>query len=86
MPNWADKLLRVRYMPFSKSELSRYLKMSSKKPNFDRSGNINKGLGYWLSLIFKLGGKSGKGAVARWGFLAAILAVSIELKRRNAGL
>ncbi|KAI9900353.1 hypothetical protein N3K66_004615 [Trichothecium roseum] len=83
VPNWADKVLRVRYMPFNKSDLSQYLKLSSKKPNFDRAGNVKRGLGYWLGFVLGLGGKSAKGAVARWGFLSVLVAISIELKRRN---
>lgn len=70
-------------MPFNKSDLSQYLKLSSKKPNFDRAGNVKRGLGYWLGFVLGLGGKSAKGAVARWGFLSVLVAVSIELKRRN---
>lgn len=75
-PNWVDKLLRVRYMPFLDTELKRFEWMNNKKPDFDRDGKPIQGLGYWFWLIFGLGGPSTKGALTRWlvvlisGFLA----------------
>jgi beta-apo-4'-carotenal oxygenase len=65
-PNWVDKLLRVRYMPYSDSELKRFEWMNLKKPEFDREGKPIKGVGYWLWLVFGLGGPSAKGALIRW--------------------
>lgn len=85
VPNWAEKVLRVRYMPYSMSELERFKKLSAPKPNFDRNGNVVKGLKYWLGVIFSLGGKSATGAALRWGILVAIFAV-LGLKRSSLGL
>ncbi|OAA33832.1 aldehyde dehydrogenase 3B1 [Moelleriella libera RCEF 2490] len=58
VPSWAEMVLRVRYMPYSYSELGRFRILNGYKPNFDRSGNVNSGLGYWLSFVFGLGGQS----------------------------
>lgn len=84
MPNWIDKLLRVRYMPYQASDLKTFQSMNKKSVNFDRQGNVNKGLGYWLALVLGLGG-SGKGAALRWGILLA-LAYAFQLKRKSLGL
>lgn len=85
VPGWMDKLLRVRYMPYSSSDLKRYDRMSAKTPNFDRNGNVARGLGYWLRLLFGLGGRSAKGAVTRWGVLIAVL-MSVLLRSKSAGI
>ncbi|KAI1200845.1 Aldehyde/histidinol dehydrogenase [Nemania serpens] len=65
-PNWMDKLLRVRYLPHSPSELKQYLWMNSRTPNFDRDGKQIPSLRYWLWMVFGLGGPSAKGALLRW--------------------
>ncbi|KAI0206729.1 Aldehyde/histidinol dehydrogenase [Astrocystis sublimbata] len=65
-PNWIDKLLRVRYLPHSPSELRQFVWMNSRKPDFDREGRVLKGPSYWLWLIFGLGGSTAKGALFRW--------------------
>ncbi|KAI8948414.1 Aldehyde/histidinol dehydrogenase [Xylaria longipes] len=65
-PNWMDKLLRVRYAPHSPSELRQFLWMNSRKPDFDRNGKQLRGLGYWLWMVFGLGGPTAKGAFLRW--------------------
>jgi beta-apo-4'-carotenal oxygenase len=70
-PGWMDKLLRVRYMPYLESELSRFHWMNSTKPNFGRDGKKITGPGYWLWLVFGLGGPSAKGALLRWLFVLA---------------
>lgn len=74
VPYWADKLLRVRYMPYSESELARFQRMSQSTPNFDRNGDVVKGFKYYLGLLFSLGGKSASGSVARWVVLLAVAA------------
>ncbi|KAK3937906.1 beta-apo-4'-carotenal oxygenase [Diplogelasinospora grovesii] len=61
-PGWADRLIRVRYMPFSFSEMRLLQRLTEVKPNFDRNGTITRGFGYWLGLIFGLGGRSAKGS------------------------
>lgn len=73
-------MLRVRYMPYSYSELGRFRILNGYKPNFDRSGNVNSGLGYWLSFVFGLGGQSN--TTARWALLLSLAMVCIRLKRR----
>src|SRR6201999_3947812 len=65
-PGWADKLLRVRYMPYDWAGLRRLRRFTNAKPNFDRSGQIVKGLGYWVGLVLTLGGRGAKGALLRW--------------------
>ncbi|KAK4152113.1 Aldehyde/histidinol dehydrogenase [Chaetomidium leptoderma] len=65
-PAWAEKLISVRYMPFDMSQLKLLNRLTIKKPDFDRSGKVVKGFGYWASLVFGLGGKSAKGALLRW--------------------
>lgn len=85
MPNWVEKLLRVRYMPYQVSDLNRLQAMNKKSINFDRQGNVNKGLGYWVALVLGLGGSGVKGAAARWGVLLA-LAYAFQLKRKSLGL
>jgi beta-apo-4'-carotenal oxygenase len=85
VPGWFDKLLRVRYMPYSSKELARFQAMSSKKVNFDREGNVNRGLAYWLSFLFTLGGSGAKSTLFRWGILLAV-AMTLRLKRTTLGL
>ncbi|KAK4191113.1 Aldehyde/histidinol dehydrogenase [Podospora australis] len=65
-PGWADRLIRVRYMPYDWSQYKLLARLTEKKPNFDRSGKVVKGFGYWMALIFGLGGKNAKGAFLRW--------------------
>jgi beta-apo-4'-carotenal oxygenase len=65
-PNWMDKLLRVRYLPHSPADFKQYLWMNSVKPDFDRDGRQITGVGYWLWIVFGLGGPSAKGALTRW--------------------
>lgn len=65
-PAWAEPLLRVRYMPFDLSRLRLLQRLTDKKPGFDRDGRVVRGLGYWASLLLRLGGKGAKGAFLRW--------------------
>ena len=65
-PAWAEKLIAVRYMPFDMSKLKILTHLTTKKPNFDRNGNVVKGFGYWAGMLCGLGGKSAKGAFLRW--------------------
>jgi beta-apo-4'-carotenal oxygenase len=85
VPGWADKLLRVRYMPYSWGALKSHHRMSTKKPNFDRNGNLSKGLSYWLTILLSLGSKSAAGFVFRLGVVLA-MAVTLRLKRDSLGL
>ncbi|KAK4665562.1 Hexadecenal dehydrogenase [Podospora pseudopauciseta] len=65
-PGWAEKLIRVRYMPYDFKALAFLNRLTEKSPNFDRSGKVVKGFGYWIKFLFGLGGKSAKGAFLRW--------------------
>ncbi|OTA96482.1 hypothetical protein M434DRAFT_67592 [Hypoxylon sp. CO27-5] len=71
VPSWMDKLLRVRYAPFSPSDFKRHVWMTSFKPDFDRDGKPLSGLSYWSWILFGLGGPSAKGALLRWVVLLA---------------
>ncbi|PFH58292.1 hypothetical protein XA68_13896 [Ophiocordyceps unilateralis] len=72
VPSWADRILRVRYMPYSSGELQRYRRVLLPKPNFDRDGNVVRGLSYWLGLVLALGGRSKRSIALRWGLLAIV--------------
>ncbi|KAI0811484.1 Aldehyde/histidinol dehydrogenase [Xylaria sp. FL0064] len=65
-PNWMDRLLRVRYSPYSESNLKQFLWLNSRKPDFDRNGKQISGLGYWIWMVLGLGGPTAKGALIRW--------------------
>ena len=75
LPSWLEKLIRVRYMPYQPWRLKQLQQRTEKKPNFDRDGNVIKGLSYWLGLFLGLGSR-GKGALLRWG---AILALAVAV-------
>lgn len=68
-PSWSEKLIAVRYMPFDYKKLKLLTRFTNKKPNFDRSGKVVKGLGYWTGVVCGLGGKSAKGAFMRWAIV-----------------
>lgn len=69
-PSWAEKFLRVRYMPYSIKELKFFQAVGEAKPDFDRNGRQIKGVKYLLGLVFSLGSKSAKGALFKWAVLA----------------
>lgn len=50
-PGWMEKLLDVRYPPYTAAKLVKFRQTSELKPNFDRQGNQIKGLKYWLGLV-----------------------------------
>ncbi|KAL2016384.1 hypothetical protein VTK56DRAFT_3806 [Thermocarpiscus australiensis] len=70
-PGWAEPLIRVRYMPFDWSQLRLLKWLTEKRPNFDRNGRVVRGVGYWTSLVLRLGGRGVKGAFLRWLLVAA---------------
>lgn len=67
-PYWMERLLRVRYMPYSSAEAKR-LQYLQPKPNFDRNGKQIKGLKYYVGLVLSLGSKNAKSALFRWAVL-----------------
>ncbi|ROT35643.1 aldehyde dehydrogenase 3H1 [Sodiomyces alkalinus F11] len=71
VPAWVDKLLRVRYMPYSPKELARLRSMSALRCDFDRAGRPIRGLRYWLVLVLGLGSPTFKGALFRWAVALA---------------
>lgn len=54
-PNWADGMLRIRYLPYDWSQLNLMRWMTDKKPGFDREGNVVAGAGYWVKFLLGLG-------------------------------
>ncbi|PNY27474.1 Aldehyde dehydrogenase [Tolypocladium capitatum] len=80
VPNWAERVLRVRYMPYSMTELERFKKVSAPKPNFDRHGNEVKGLKYLLGVVL-----GATGVALKCGILAAIFAM-LAMRRKLASL
>lgn len=80
VPGFLEKALTMRYPPYTDGKLK--MSVTGTSPGFDRNGNVTKGLGYWLSFLFTLGGKSASGSVSRWGLLVTIvLAVGMARKR-----
>jgi len=67
-PNWMEKLLAVRYPPFSgTNKFRQFSKASVLKPNFDREGNVKfSSLNYILTL--------GTGDLSRGAFRGVIVA------------
>lgn len=74
-PGWMEKLLDVRYPPYH-GKFAKYMRSNGLKPNFDRQGNTVRGLGYWIGLLFTLGGDSAKGGLVRWLVLFAAAAAT----------
>jgi beta-apo-4'-carotenal oxygenase len=48
------------------------------KPQFDRNGRKIRGVGYWMGLLFTLGGEGAKSTLVRW---AVLVAVAVGAKR-----
>ncbi|KOS20194.1 Beta-apo-4'-carotenal oxygenase [Escovopsis weberi] len=80
MPFWADALMRVRYMPYLPGQHQQFRRIGYAAPNFDRNGDVVKGLGYWASFVLTLGAKRASGAAARW---AILLLTAFALKLRE---
>ncbi|KAI0164301.1 aldehyde dehydrogenase [Hypoxylon sp. FL1284] len=82
VPGWMDKLLRVRYPPFSPGDFKRHIWMNTPRPGFDRDGRALSGPSYWLWLVLGLGGPSAKGALLRWlVLLASAYAAFFQFRR-----
>ncbi|KAI9643221.1 Hexadecenal dehydrogenase [Ciborinia camelliae] len=69
-PSWIERMLNVRYPPYSDAKLAEFRRSRASKPNFDREGNEVRGLGYWLGIVMSLGGEGIKGVLLRWAVLA----------------
>lgn len=83
-PGWLEKMLAIRYPPYA-GKLKKFQSQNGLKPNFDRSGNEIKGIGYWLGVVLSLGGDSPKSALKRWA-AAVILAVLAKKAGDRGGL
>ncbi|ROW10050.1 hypothetical protein VPNG_06519 [Cytospora leucostoma] len=70
-PLWLEASLRIRYQPYDWSQLRVFKLLTEKKPDFDRSGKVVRGLGYWVRLVLGLGTTENAGALLRWLVLAA---------------
>ncbi|RYO91173.1 hypothetical protein DL762_002340 [Monosporascus cannonballus] len=76
---WMDRLLRVRYPPYSLPNLRFYEWMNGFRPDFDRDGRPVRDLRFWVGLVLGLGGVGTKAVLLRWvlllvagcGYLAA---------------
>jgi beta-apo-4'-carotenal oxygenase len=66
-PGWMEKMLAIRYPPYSAAKLKQFRGMSEVKPNFDRNGKEVKGLAYWFGLVLGLGGEGAKASLVRDG-------------------
>lgn len=65
-PGWADKIFRVRYMPYLESELKMSQWLGDVKPDFDRDGRQIFGLKSLVGSVLRVGSDSGTGALFRW--------------------
>lgn len=84
-PGWMEGLLSVRYPPYD-GKLAKFRQMSEKKPNFDREGKEIRGLGYWVGLLFGLGGDTVRGSVLRWAVLVLVAVGAKRYQLNNSGL
>jgi beta-apo-4'-carotenal oxygenase len=83
-PNWADRLLRVRYMPYDLAQLRMFQRMVSRNPNFGRDGKLNNpGIFYWASRLLGLGAQGPTGAFLRW-LLVIVLGWAAFLRKNHA--
>ncbi|KAL8305584.1 hypothetical protein RB601_009434 [Gaeumannomyces tritici] len=76
-PSWMESLLRPRYMPYRMAELRRLAMLTAKTPNFDRNGKVIRGLRYWASFLFTLGGGCFKAIVAKWLACAVVIYIVV---------
>ncbi|KAM0712076.1 hypothetical protein Q7P37_011170 [Cladosporium fusiforme] len=76
-PGWVERLLSVRYPPYTAEKLKKFRNMSEKKPDFDREGRSLRAGGFvWWFL--GLGARGAKGAGLRWAVAVAFAAVVVR--------
>ena len=80
-PGWMERLLDVRYPPYTDEKLKKFKGMSEGKPDFDRQGRSTKGGVVWW--VLGLGAKGTVSAGLRWAILAAVVAVTMRVLRRR---
>ncbi|RYP52777.1 hypothetical protein DL768_002128 [Monosporascus sp. mg162] len=66
---WMDRLLRVRYPPYSVPNLRFYEWLNRSRPGFDRDGRPVRTMSYWVGVVLGLGGADAKAALLRWVLL-----------------
>jgi beta-apo-4'-carotenal oxygenase len=83
-PGWMEKLLAVRYPPFTGTDkFQQFTKMGVLKPNFGRDGEANFSL---LRYILTLGtGSAGKGTLTAGLLVAVAIGVKALIDRRAIG-
>lgn len=65
-PWWMERMINVRYPPYTEAKLKQYMMLMGAKPNFDREGRVRR---TWFSWLISLGGR-GTNALGRWIGLA----------------
>lgn len=56
------------------------------KPDFDRQGRQLKGIAYWVSFLFSLGGESFKGGLMRWVTVVVLAVIGKRFVDNRGGL
>ncbi|OBT80984.1 hypothetical protein VF21_00270 [Pseudogymnoascus sp. 05NY08] len=74
-PGWMEKLLDIRYPPYS-GKLQKMISTSAVKPNFDRQLRTKYGITDYLRAAFLLGGSGVKEGFTRWVLFVLIAAVA----------
>lgn len=82
-PSWMESLLAVRYPPYAGTKkLEQFNKMGTVKPDFDRKGNSNGGI---LWFLLTLGAGSVSGGALRAAGLVATLAFTLRAYQSYQG-
>ncbi|OBT51618.1 hypothetical protein VE04_08175 [Pseudogymnoascus sp. 24MN13] len=74
-PGWMEKLLDIRYPPYS-GKLQKMIATSAVKPNFDRQLRTKYGITDYLRAAFLLGGSGVKEGFTRWVLFVLIAAIA----------
>lgn len=68
-PSWVERFLTIRYPPYD-GKMKQFRRMTARKPNFDREGQVQIGL---LDRVLTLGGDDGTGTAVRYLLTALAL-------------
>ena len=82
-PGWMERLLDVRYPPYTEAKLKQFKGLAEGKPDFDRQGRTTGGMVWW---VLGLGAKGTVGAGVRWAVLTAIFAVAVRVLKSRRDL
>ena len=77
-PTWMERLLAVRYPPYSQAKFAEYARMALMKPNFDRDGNSKLTVFGYVSRTMKYGA-----GPALIGVIAYLVMIGYDQKRRR---